>query len=69
MTSKPLKELLEEDEHGFLPINSMWKMAHRLSKLDKRHRSYSQHVSGTIHCLCGAEDPCPDRRILDGEDE
>jgi hypothetical protein len=78
MANKRLKELLEEwDMWGFdsykLEPDPVSEMARRLWDLDERHsepwpRGNTGGDRGWSACGgCGNKWPCPDRRILDGE--
>jgi hypothetical protein len=60
-TGKPLGSQLTHEAH--------LEMARRLRKLDERHQRGGRTPSGrrSIYCRCHTEWPCPDRRILDGE--
>ena len=69
---KPLRELLQawdvwhEDKDGPRVPDEM---ARRLRLLDERHQPIMDPEMGNGgFCNCGQEWPCPDRRILDGEE-
>ena len=70
--TKPLSEVLEEDKYDHPDSARHREMSRRLRKLDERHQPrYYDTVGGgrSIECAgCKRTPPCPDRRILDGEE-
>jgi hypothetical protein len=57
-------------EAGGAALFEMARRLRKLDKLDERHQRGGRTPSGrrSIYCRCHTEWPCPDRRILDGEE-